>query len=458
VATLEAELRTLRPHHDHSKLQHQINHADAATVTELRNDLATLQRANGATVTELRDDLTTLQRQMKASARAAAVTELRDDLTTLQRQITASTKAAPVSAQMPELSGKSVGSSITTASRPSGADSKSTVSKCEADGGLYDCANSACRLQRRCATNSGLEHCACAMVDGWSHTLNPTCAGRIKALEQEESDLGHFALAKTVAGFQILVHKTDDIVSTSLLSHGFWENDHLKATFEHHEALGRGPYEKTYLDVGANLGYFSLMAASHGFKVSAFEAMTLNAKMINVSLCANPSLDKLVTLHNIGLSDSTKTCYIVSGWNNRADGMVNCGIDPETYKPDQANPYYIRGSIQLGTINDLLDQDYFMMKMDIEGHEPFALSEQGSSVYFNKHSIEYMVTESHQSAKRGQYLKQLSKLGYALRPVDYSSPGRRMVEQGALIDVDDSNTYDIKGLIDVFCEKPEGTR
>ena len=245
----------------HFKLQHQIeaninNHADAATVIELRNDLATLQRqmkasaraatvielrddlttlqrqmkasARAATVIELRDDLTTLQRQMKASARAAAVIELRDDLTTLQHQIKASAKAAPVSAQMPELSGKRVGSSITTASRPPARDSKSTVSKCEADGGLYDCANSACILQRQCATNSGLQHCACAMVDGWSHTLNPTCASRIRALQQEESDLGHFALAKTVAGFQILVHKTDDIVSSSLLSHGFWENDHLK--------------------------------------------------------------------------------------------------------------------------------------------------------------------------------------------------------------------------------------
>ena len=182
--------------------------------------------------------------------------------------------------------------------------------------------------------------------------------------------------------------------------------------------------------------------------------MKLNAKMINVSLCANPSLEKLVTLNNIGLSDSAKTCQIISGWNNKADGVVNCcDTDPETYKPDPNDPYYIRGSIQLGTINDLLDQDYFMMKMDIEGHEPVALSKQASSVYFNKHSIKYMVTESHQNTQRAGYLKQLANLGYALRPVDYGYSGSHMVENGALIDVDNSNTYESYGMIDVFCEK-----
>ena len=62
--------------------------------------------------------------------------------------------------------------------------------------------------------------------------------------------------------------------------------------------------------------------------------MKLNAKMINVSLCANPSLENLVTLNNIGLSDSSNTCQIVSDRGNKADGIVACDIDSETYKPN----------------------------------------------------------------------------------------------------------------------------
>ena len=168
--------------------------------------------------------------------------------------------------------------------------------------------------------------CAVAKPNGWSHTLsNPTCASRIKALQQEESDLGRFALATTVAGFQILVHKTDDIVSSSLLSQGSWEQDHLKvcstnarsvfkvfwcsqATMEHHEALDQGPYEKTYLDIGANLGYFSLMAATHGFKVTAFEVSMRG-------LASHCSIDTFTTLlyqhlYHTVLSTPLPRCFI----------------------------------------------------------------------------------------------------------------------------------------------------
>ena len=65
---------------------------------------------------------------------------------------------------------------------------------------------------------------------------------------------------------------------------------------EHHEALDRGPYEKTYLDVGANLGYFSLMAATHGFKVTAFEvSMRGLASHCSISSCITLLYQQLYT-------------------------------------------------------------------------------------------------------------------------------------------------------------------
>ena len=169
----------------HFKLQRQIeanaNGANEAALTELRGDVTKLQHqikanANGtnqAVLTELRSDVTKLQHQMGANTDDDAVSQLRTDLVKLQGQMEANTEVGAVSAPLPEL----------------------PVGK----------------------------------PNGWSHTLsNPTCASRIEALQQEESDLGRFALATTVAGFQILVHKTDDIVSSSLLSQGSWEQDHLK--------------------------------------------------------------------------------------------------------------------------------------------------------------------------------------------------------------------------------------
>ena len=57
---------------------------------------------------------------------------------------------------------------------------------------------------------------------------------------------------------------------------------------EHHEALDRGPHEKTYLDVGANLGYFSLVAATHGFKVTAFEVSTKASRHTAIPMDCKP--------------------------------------------------------------------------------------------------------------------------------------------------------------------------
>ena len=57
----------------------------------------------------------------------------------------------------------------------------SSIITCEVDGGLYDCANLTCTLQRRCATNPGLESCACAMPDEWQIWKNAYALGTQKA-------------------------------------------------------------------------------------------------------------------------------------------------------------------------------------------------------------------------------------------------------------------------------------
>ena len=120
-------------------------------------------------------------------------------------------------------------------------------------------------------------------------------------------DLFAMKWAKAKVGFDILVHAKNDIVSSAVLQTANWEVDRTKAIELHHEAIGGGPYKKTFLDVGANLGVYvipcmerchclmhcmegwhTLTAASRGYKVTALEAMTQNAMMLNMSLCMNP--------------------------------------------------------------------------------------------------------------------------------------------------------------------------
>jgi FkbM family methyltransferase len=62
-------------------------------------------------------------------------------------------------------------------------------------------------------------------------------------------------------------------------------------------------HEIVVLDIGANIGWYTLALASRGFKVVAFEPWELNMNAFKASLCLNPSLKPFVTLLNYALGE-----------------------------------------------------------------------------------------------------------------------------------------------------------
>jgi hypothetical protein len=70
------------------------------------------------------------------------------------------------------------------------------------------------------------------------------------------------------------------------------------------------PQDVYFLDIGSNLGIFTLSAAAHGFQVIAFEPMYSNQLANRLSACANPRMHRRVTLINKvgGGGSSSKRC------------------------------------------------------------------------------------------------------------------------------------------------------
>tara|TARA_B110001452_G_scaffold186645_1_gene157102 strand:+ start:2155 stop:2715 length:561 start_codon:yes stop_codon:yes gene_type:complete len=117
-----------------------------------------------------------------------------------------------------------------------------------------------------------------------------------------------------------------------------------------HSELKRRP---VVLDIGANLGWFTLLAAASGHaRVISVEASDQNCLMIERSLCMNgQSYSKHVTLHKMGVGAITADCALVSRRGNIGSPTAVCGRDDDPasfmnawgnvlYWPQQQCAYY----------------------------------------------------------------------------------------------------------------------
>ena len=122
-----------------------------------------------------------------------------------------------------------------------------------------------------------------------------------------------------------------DPVSTSLWSTGSWE---IFDPLELATAAGRSSFPVTgtegmFLDVGAQLGFYSFAFASRGYRVIAIEPMLHLTLAMEASKCMNrPLAPRITVLHAAALSPAqlSGSCAIMSPWkaNNHGDGKTEC--------------------------------------------------------------------------------------------------------------------------------------
>lgn len=87
-------------------------------------------------------------------------------------------------------------------------------------------------------------------------------------------------------------------VSGSIVRSGNWEGSLVTQMIS---AMRANP-NSMLLDIGGNIGYYTLAAAKAGFHVDVFEPVPLNAAMMQASLAQNHFTD--VNLHTCALTDS----------------------------------------------------------------------------------------------------------------------------------------------------------
>lgn len=173
--------------------------------------------------------------------------------------------------------------------------------------------------------------------------------------------------------FSMYCYQQNDIVSESILTQGAWEASTSVMVLDTLEAacnkLDVPRDSAVFLDIGANIGWYSLLVAAAGYSAISFEPMQANEKLFRNSICSNPDFQERLTYYNDMLSDARhKNCTMSSDEQNLGDGIVSCDQDLHL-----ASNYHVQETgIDMTTLDIVLadlHRPILMVKMDVEGYE-----------------------------------------------------------------------------------------
>jgi FkbM family methyltransferase len=246
--------------------------------------------------------------------------------------------------------------------------------------------------------------------------------------------------------FRVALHSGADIVSQVIHGNGHWDLAKTRAVLAALQGGGGGlaqVKDATLLDIGANIGWFSVVAATAGFEVVAVEPFAENRAVLQHSLClAGPAVRERVQLVPHGLHDvDGVTCEL---WQNPevnyGDTITICDVAGAGARVAE---FRAAGNVRLGEARmrrlDGLIADRtvrfrknwpVVQKIDVEGFEPFAMggareflaSPAAPAVIFSEYSPSMIelgaqaVGESADVAKErpAKYLADMQAAGYTL--------------------------------------------
>ncbi len=133
---------------------------------------------------------------------------------------------------------------------------------------------------------------------------------------------------------------------------------------------------KLVLDAGANLGYFCLFAASYGCRVVCVEPQQHVRSLLELSVAINGFSERVKVSPNFLAEKIGEGAFMSEGY---ASGL-NAVTSSPTGKP-----------VSSTTIDELVQEDLLLLKMDLEGYERHALV--GAEKLFRTHGVENLIVE-----------------------------------------------------------------
>mmetsp|Transcript_5374 Transcript_5374/g.11801 ORF Transcript_5374/g.11801 Transcript_5374/m.11801 type:complete len:538 (+) Transcript_5374:196-1809(+) len=139
------------------------------------------------------------------------------------------------------------------------------------------------------------------------------------------------------------------------------------------------------LDVGANFGYFSLYAAAMGCRVIAWEPVPKFRAFFEWGIAMNKVGHLIDVRPNIVSNEKGATLRIAVP---KTGVLGTASVEGQNLNPDNIG-YWVEVSTE--TLDDVVDEDVLLMKVDVEGHEPQVM--QAAQGLLLKHRVENILME-----------------------------------------------------------------
>ena len=157
------------------------------------------------------------------------------------------------------------------------------------------------------------------------------------------------------------------------------------------EWIDHFPNNSLLIDVGANIGLYSLYAASQGHSVLAFEPQSHNYSLLNSNIVLNNFQDKIIAYPVCIHSESKLSILHLS--DSEFGSAHNSFLRCQDQYGNPLGPTIPQGSISI-SLNSLLDgyatRDIFL-KIDVDGNEDFVI--QGAVELLSSDSLKGILVE-----------------------------------------------------------------
>jgi FkbM family methyltransferase len=284
-----------------------------------------------------------------------------------------------------------------------------------------------------------------------SQLLNKYRSGQIQQTNQASAsypiDKSYVTRSNTENAFQISVHAPNiDSMRHDIFKSGIYYENIMSNVIADMFSQANKDKPKVMLDVGANVGWFSLLAASHGAEVFSFEPNVINM----VRFCESQMLNGWSLAENVERNNRIHS-YMKGVGSQHGQSLNMYAPDPNnpgshTFNQELAKDHFTKrkaegdlqkldgGELPIIALDALArDQGWLsegsnvkivLMKMDIEGMEPVAL--EGTKELLRANIIENILMEFNSDSPRADWVSLISTLfdcGYKLYKIgDHTGP------------------------------------